>query len=114
MAKKTKHYLIFDNSIPSGTDVNTTPIIPDGKIVKLQRFGGFDPAIGDGIDSIIALQWGGGGSWTTVMASGKAFDFNLSRDFVGDGAKRFRLVRQNKSSSDKIIVAWLEALVNDA
>ena len=114
MALKTKHYLMFDNSIETGNTIDMTPIIPTSKKVTLQRFGGFDPSIGDGLDSIIVVQWGNGGSWVTVGAGGKFFDMEMRRDFEGDGAKRFRIVRQNKSATAKVIVAWLEALVHDA
>lgn len=114
MPSKTKHSLMYDSSIAAGvTDVQTTPSIPVGKKVRLQSFGGFDPSIGDGIDSMIAIQWGAGTTWQTIRAGGKVFEFQIGRDFLGDGAKRFRLVRQNKSASAKIIVAWLEALVMD-
>ena len=104
---------MFDNSISPGNDVQETPVIPTGKIVTLKKFGGFDPRIGDYIDSIIALRWGSGGSWTTIRAGGQMFDLDLSIDFVGDGAKKFQIVRQNKSVVSKVIIAWVEALVHD-
>lgn len=113
MAEKTKHYLMYDNEVPVGTTVDMTPVIPSGKVVTIKKFGGFDPAVGDNKDSIIALQWGSGTTWTTIKAGGKCFEFDMQRDFIGDGSKRFRLVRVNRSAQIKIIVAWLEALVHD-
>ena len=87
-------------------------IVPSGKVVRLKEFGGADPAIGDGIDSIIALQWGNSGSWATVrVVSGTSQSYTLNRDFTGNGVKKFRVVRMNKSVSTKILVYWIEALI---
>jgi hypothetical protein len=115
MALKEKIDLVYDDSIgATTTDLKTSAVIPNGKTVKVFNFGGYDPRLGDGIDSLIVLQWGAGSSWQTVRAGGGGtFDHSWpsGRDFIGDGIKRFRLIRQNKSSTAKPLVAWLMAVI---
>lgn len=115
MAKKTEINLFFDDNIAaSSTDTKLSAIIPTGRKVTLKRFGGCDVAIGDGLDSIIAIQWGSSGSWQTIRGCSKSFEFEMQRDFEGDGSSRFRLVRINKSSSAKPILAWVDGIIHDA
>jgi len=111
MPKLTKYGIILDTSVGSTSTV-TDPIsiIPNNKIIRLTGFGGYDPIGSDGVAGIISLQWGSGTTWQTVRAGGYgAFDFQWERgiEFAGDGAKRFRIVRQNRSSVAKVMVAWL-------
>ncbi len=113
MAAKVKYDLYFDSSVGANdTDLQTSAIIPAGKTVRILNFGGFDPLIGDGRHAIIALQWGNGTGWKTIRAGGGGvFDFNLAKDFVGNGANRFRLARSNKSASAKVLLCWLYAVI---
>lgn len=115
MALKDYYDLIFDSSVNAGTnDIQQSGVIPAGKVVRLMNFGGFDPISSDGVSSILILQWGSGTTWTTVRAGGNGFfniDWPKGKDFIGDGVKRFRLARQNKSSSNKSLVVWLYALI---
>ena len=115
MALKTKYDLVYDDSIAaSSTDIRTSPIVPDGRVVRVLNFGGYDPRSGDGISSFITLQFGSGSDWQTIRAGGDGFfdiKWEKGKDFTGDGIKRFRLIRQNKSTSAKIIVAWFIALI---
>lgn len=113
MATKTTYEIYHDSSVASGaTDLQLSPIIPIEKTVRILSFGGFDPNIGDNKSSIIALQWGSGPDWKTIRAGGDGtFEFVLNKDFVGDGTKRFRLARQNKSASAKPLIVWLYAVV---
>ena len=115
MAAKTAIDLFIDSAVSASTTVNSdAPAVASGKNVRVKRFGCFDPLIGDGIDSIVILQWGSTGSFTSIRAIGKNTELNLDKVFVGDGVKHFRLKRINQSSSAKIIAAWIEALVDDA
>lgn len=111
MPKLTKYGIILDNSVGSTTTVTDLgPIIPNGKTVRLTSFGGYDPVGSDGIGGIISLQWGSATNWLTIRAGGfGTFDFEWEKgiEFIGDGAKRFRIVRQNRSSVAKVMVAWL-------
>ena len=111
---KTEIHLVKDDSVnASSTHITESPVVPNGKIVKLKKLGCIDPAIGDGLDSIIVLQWGTGGSWTTIRACSRNSEFIINRDFIGDGINKFRVLRMNESITPKVIVFWLEALIKD-
>ena len=111
MAKKTKHEVMIDSSIGASASLaELGEIIPTGKIARLSNFGGYDPIGSDGVGAIISLQWGSGNSWLTIRVGGfGSFDFNWEKgvDFIGDGTKRFRIVRQNRSSVAKVISVWM-------
>lgn len=101
-----------NDSIAPGNDNSVSEIIADGKTVTLQKFGCLDPAINDGVDSWAILQWGSdGSSWDPIRACSKNNEFKINRDFTGDGDKRFRIVRRNKSAVSKTFIIWMEALV---
>ena len=117
MAKILKEKITFtldDSVAANSSDTKLSPIIPEGKIVKILVFGGYDPSINDGIGSIISLQYGNAGNWITLRACGNGtFEFKWQNGFdvTGDGTKRFRIVRQNKSAIAKTIIAWFDACV---
>ena len=115
MALKEIYDLVFDSSVNAGaTDAQLSGIVPIGKTVRLLNFGGFDPLSSDQVSSIISIQWGSAAGWSTIRAGGNGvFDivFDKGKDFTGDGVKRFRLIRQNKSSIGKVLVVWASALI---
>jgi len=115
MTAKTEHNLFFNDVIGSGdTDLKLSPIIPNGKRVTLKVFGGCTPQINNDDTPIIVVQWGSGTTWQSIRAGCKMFNFELNRDFLGDGVKRFRLIRENGHvTGSNIIIAWLDLLVHD-
>jgi hypothetical protein len=110
---KTKYKIMIgdDAKMAPGNDIVQSPIVPNGKNVRLREFGGCTPAIGDGIDGFIGLQWGSSGSWESIAIGCHEFQRELKRDFLGDGTKRFRIVRMNESAVNRYIVAWLDAIL---
>jgi len=114
MAKKTIIDLSKDDDVTSGaTDITIHPsAIPNNKIARITRFGGACPLDSDGIESLILVQWGSGGSWKTIRAfSSSSADMIMDKEFVGDGSDTFRLIRVNRSATTKPMVAWLEGLI---
>ena len=117
MAAKTQINKIIDTDVNSlATDIWESPIIPNTKEVVITNFGGFDAILADGISGIIGLQWGSTGAWETIRGGGYGvFNFeNLNLSFTGDGVKKFRIVRINKSSAVKRMTVWAYGRVNDA
>jgi hypothetical protein len=108
----TDFKLSFDDEVAaSATDIQSSAVVPNGKTVRVNKFGGSDRPT-DGVGSWIVLQWGSGSTWDTIRAgSWGSFCFEVKRDFLGDGTKRLRLVRQNKSSTDKELFAFIEAVL---
>lgn len=96
MAQKTIIDLVYDDVVSANSnEVNTSSVIPDGKIVVVSMFAG------SAIEKdYCALQWGSGGSWDTIFASYGNFVMNLGIELVGDGSKAIRLVRANTSLLD--------------
>lgn len=115
MALKESYDFVIESSVAAGsTDMQNGPVIPNGKTARILNFGGFDPLTNDQVHSIIVLQWGSGTSWKTVRAGGGGifnFEFLKGKDYIGDGTKYFRLVRQNKSSVAKNLILWLQAVI---
>ena len=111
-ASTERHDVVEENVAATSNHVETFPIVPNGSTVRLRKFGGFDPNIGDNICGYITLQWGNGGSFETIRSGGcGSFEFQIARDFVGDGSKRFRIVLSNNSLTAKDMIAWAESLV---
>jgi hypothetical protein len=115
MPVKQRIDLIVEDVVAQGaTEINQSAIIPDGKILRLITFGGYERMVA-ATSGIIALQFGSGAAWQTIrVGGGGVFEFELNKNYFGDGVKRFRLVRQNKDpvgSVAKEMVAWVEAVV---
>jgi hypothetical protein len=116
MAQKQQINIIVENTVAQGATVtNESAIIPNGKTIMVTKFGGYE-RVQSVSTGIIALQIGSGAAWTTIRVGGGGapFEFDLQRTFVGDGIKKFRIVRINKdpaASSPKEMAAWIEAVV---
>ena len=116
---RTTHYRLegaLANGDPDPVAPNTQvpqtigPIIPIGKVVRILKFGGSDGEE-SGSPSYVYLQWGSAGAFKNV----RVFPLRASshtevvmRDFVGDGVKRLRIVRENTSGVSRAIFAWIE------
>jgi hypothetical protein len=102
-----------DSSVAGGAnDMTLLPVIPDGDRWRVRFMGMADPGTGDGISSVVALQIEQpAGTWTTVRAlssAGQTVQLQIDKEIKGNGSRRLRLARQNKSAVSKQIVAWLE------
>lgn len=114
MAKKTIIELIADDEVTAGsTEISIFGAnVPNGKIARITRFGGSTPRDSDQVESLTLFQYGSGSSWETIRGFSTSFaDIELNREFLGDGTKTFRLIRKNRSASDKEMLAWLEGLI---
>lgn len=114
---KTAIQMFSSDSMAAGaqdTD-DESAVVPNGKVVVIKRFGCIAiDAEGDGKDAIIALQWGTTGSYQTLIACTRMFDFqNLNVNVTGDGSKKFRLYRKNNSANARTIGYWFDAFVKD-
>lgn len=103
---------VFDGQVAANSqDVQELPVIPNGECWCVTRFGGSEVGTGDGKASAVALQLFDGTSWQTIRGFGlvsTGIEVELSRDIRGDGTKKLRVVRQNKSAAAKQIIAWVE------
>ena len=103
---------VFEGQVAANAqDIQELPVIPSGVCWCITRFGGSELGAGDGKASLIGLQLFDGAGWQTIRAFGvvsTAVEVQLSRDIRGDGTKKLRIVRQNKSAAAKQIIAWVE------
>ena len=112
MANKT----YFTSSIVNAgdTDIYEFPVIEVGKTwVIISMTCGDIQFTNDGASSVYALQWGSSGSWDTVefvSLSGNTMQISIGEEYAGDGTKKFRLVRINKSAlNDKELPCKIKA-----
>ena len=90
----------------SGTDVWSSPDVPDGQTWHVSKFGGC--AVGAALIALQVRRSTGPDVWQTIRAVAAPSEFDVNRDFVGDGIIKFRVVRQEKSGEAQPIVFWLE------
>lgn len=106
---------IFDSSVAGLTNaVDESPVFPVGQKWQIKRVIFADPGIGDNISAGFQLQWGSPGSGYEFIngayLTGDTREIVINRIFVGDGDKRFRVVRQNNSAAAKKVTTFIEAI----
>ena len=105
---------VFDGQVAANSqDLQELAVIPTGEVWRVTRFGGSEVGTGDGKASVVALQLFDGAAWQTIRGFGvvsTAVEVELARDLRGDGTKKLRVVRQNKSAAAKQIIAWVEGI----
>jgi hypothetical protein len=109
-----KSYLDW-SVVNAGTqDVHSFPVLASGERWVITKMGGCDiRTTGENASSVYVLQWGSTGSWETVRLislSGNTIEYEIGREFEGDGVKSFRLIRINKSATNnRELPVWLDA-----
>jgi len=116
-ASKPRDVIRFskDTAVAAGgsdESVLTGGPLGDGDRWMIQIFGASEAGTGDGIASVVKLQLGRPGNWTTLRSFGLSStvaEVSLERVVTGNGTKRLRVVRENRSAAGKPIMAWVEA-----
>lgn len=113
MAVKTKINIMLDTLVNAGaTDVTEYTAIVDGKRVSIKHLGFSVPR--PTADTYAALQWGdASGGWTTIRAGVGNLQFESDHEFVGNGVKKFRVVRKNGDAAQQRIFVWADAVIHD-
>lgn len=81
-------------------DTIELPIIPLGDTWMLDMFLVSDINVGDNKSSFYILKWGED-NILPASVTGDTFALHISKDFTGDGQKRFSVVRYNTSTQEK-------------
>lgn len=113
MPAKSEVSILLEDAIAGGAfSIHTEPIVPSGVKVTVLNFGASVSPLLDRPQ--IALQWGSSGSgWTTIRALASTWDFQLNQTFVGDGNKRFRVVRRHEDTvTNQIIAVWANGVLD--
>lgn len=98
--------IFYEDEINAGIeDKKQTPIVTNNKIVRIVELG-WSCASND----IAIFQWGDDlGGWETIRGGYGNMSFsNLFKDFIGDGVKRFQIIRNNNGGSPRPIIVWFE------
>jgi len=105
--------LLFDGNVTAGASeisiIGNGPI-PNGETWRIVKFGGSEVGSGDGVASVIAIQEDNGSGWKTIRGFGivsNCSEIEIGRDFIGNGTRKIRIIRQNKSGASKQIIAWI-------
>lgn len=109
MIEKLRFDVIEDGSVLSlSNTVKTSAIVTNGKRMLLQKFGGCSGLTA----GFCGVQWGdAAGGWVMIRALSGTYEFIVNQEFIGNGVKRFRIIRQNDSTATKYMAAWAEALL---
>jgi len=97
----------------NSTDTETSPKIQNGKTWVVEKVGFTEPILDIyGYSSEFALQWGSSGNWDDIRIAaiaGNTIEMTINESFIGDGTKRFRMIRKNNSDLDKRLGLWIIA-----
>lgn len=103
-----KNIMIHSVVAAGATDPYETPAIPAGKIWVLKNFGAADINLGDSKSSVYVLMFG-----TEVIRiislTGNTREIPLKKEITGDGAKKVKILRMNKSGEAREMPVWLTA-----
>lgn len=100
MTDRTRVQIKFDTTVAAGvTDTQLSAIVPSGEVWNLQRIIFAHADSGNNISGGFQVDWGdAGGGWEFLYGAyltGSTYEIIVGRDFVGDGTKRLRCIRQN-------------------
>ena len=109
-----KSYLDWSTVTAGTQDVHNFPALTAGERWVITKLGACDiRTTGENASSVYVLQWGSTGSWETVRlisVSGATTEYEIGREFEGDGTKHFRIIRINKSATNtRELPVWIDA-----
>lgn len=99
----------LDDSVPASTqDIWSSVVVPTGEVWHVSRFGG--AATGKALIGLQRRIATGPAVWESLraVAAPGHFEFDINREFTGDGTLRFRILRDEQSASAQLLFAWLE------
>ena len=102
-----KHLAIVSDSQPG---IKETPIIPDGKRIKLGEFRFSDIASGDGKSSVYVVFFGSE-ILDVFSALGSTQIVHINEELLGDGEKRIKIECYNMSPTPKRLPCRLFASI---
>ena len=91
-----------------GNEIIESPVIPNGKVWVIKKFGGAIPNLGDNYSGNVVLRFG-----TTILRvltlCGSSQEIQLNSEVTGNGSDKLNVVLQNPSTNAKDIVFWYDA-----
>lgn len=99
--------VVKDSNVGTVEEDLTDPIT-SGKRAIIKYFGAAIPGTG-----VVDLYFGDGSSWDLVRSvAGGTYEFkDINEDFVGDGVKRFKVIRTRQGAGGPLAIkAWFKAI----
>ena len=100
--------LIVNGDISGPEDEFLTAPVTEGKSGKVQVFGAAIPGTG-----LVSIFWGVGSEWELIRAIAQGtYEFAvINESFLGDGLKRFKLVRTKQGGGGPLAIkSWFKAV----
>ena len=98
---------VLDGDVGVGVDEQFTPIVPDGESWQISRITFGDMSKNDSKSGSFKVEFG-----DDVLAiaylSGGTIVIDINRVFIGNGVKRFRMVRESQSNPAKKMLIFME------
>lgn len=90
------------------TYIYESPIIPNGSVWVIKKFGAAVPRLNDHYSANIILRIG-----TDIIRiltlCGNSSDVDINTEIIGDGIKKLNIIIQNQSIVEKTIAFWFDA-----
>ena len=103
-----KTFIFTDAVLATTNDTKESPVVPNGKTWVIKNIGACDINLGDNKSSVYVFRFG-----TDIIRilslTGNTQEIELRKEFTGDGAKTFNIIRYNKSGFDKEMPCWASA-----
>lgn len=101
-----KSIILIDSVAAGGSETFQTPAIGSGKTWALKTFGAADINMGDSKSSVYVLMFGSD-ILRIISVTGNTKELDIKKDITGDGTKRLKIIRYNKSGYDKQCPCWV-------
>jgi len=89
-------------------DTYEFPAIPTGATWVIKNFGACDINLGDGKSSVYVLMYDAD-IIKMLSLTGNTYETTINKEFLGDGNKKIKIKRYNKSVFNKEMPAWIKA-----
>ena len=98
---------IEDSDVGVGADEKFTPIVPVGESWQITRITFGDMSKNDTKSGSFKVEFGGD-VLAIAYVSGGTIVIDVNRVFVGDGVKRFSMIRESQSNPAKKMLIFME------
>ena len=98
---------IEDSEVGSGVDEKFTPIVPAGESWQINRITFGDMSKNDSKSGSFKVEFDGD-VLAIAYLSGGTIVIDVNRVFIGDGVKRFSMIRESQSNPAKKMLIFME------
>ena len=104
----SKSAVVVQTVSAGGTEIIESPIIPNGKVWVIKKFGGAVPNLGDSFSGNVILRFGTN-IIRVLILTGSSQEIQLNSEVNGNGSDKLNVVLQNPSTNAKDFAFWYDA-----